>query len=225
MVKQLWMRTVRLYLYHVMLLGFAFMVVAHLAAGSSRPALHNLLDFYFVAPKQAVMDGILLLYRPPLLDILPMYITFLVVTPVVLTLTTEESAGTSFWVSGSYFGWQLSLDFDRHSSILVSNTSASVSHSAPEGLSICSPGSLCGLSVFIVECDGPRMNCRLKTGQGGCWCRLWWLSRSFALFDIWSDTALNSACLKCHSTNGTKGLSGLLILRRLRLCWYAFSLS
>jgi len=108
MVKQLWMRTVRLYLYHVMLLGLAFMVVAQLGAGSNRPALHNLLDFYFVAPKQAVIDGILLLYRPPLLDILPMYITFLVLTPVVLTLARKVGwnlilgVGFTSWLAAQF---------------------------------------------------------------------------------------------------------------------------
>src|SRR5580692_4529085 len=73
MAGQLWMRALRLYVYHVILLGFALVVVAHLAAAGNRPALHNLLDFYFSAPKQAMIYAALLVYRPPLLDILPMY--------------------------------------------------------------------------------------------------------------------------------------------------------
>jgi hypothetical protein len=84
MARQLWVRALRLYAYHIILLGFAFVVVAHLAAAGNRPALHNLLDFYFAAPKQAVVYGALLIYRPPLLDILPMYITFLLLTPLAL---------------------------------------------------------------------------------------------------------------------------------------------
>ncbi len=51
MAKQLWARTARLYLYHVALLGVAFVVVAQLASAGNRPALHNLLDFYFTAPR------------------------------------------------------------------------------------------------------------------------------------------------------------------------------
>jgi hypothetical protein len=91
MAKQLWVRTARLYLYHVALLGVAFVVVAQLAAGGNRPALHNLLDFYFTAPKRALIYAALLIYRPPLLDILPMYITFLLLTPVILKVAAKMS--------------------------------------------------------------------------------------------------------------------------------------
>ncbi len=117
MAGQLWMRTVRLYIYHVMLLGFAFLVVAHLAAGGTRPALHNLLDFYFAAPQQALIDGALLIYRPPLLDILPMYITFLVLTPVILTIARKAgwklilTAGFMLWLSAQFGLRQTLYDF------------------------------------------------------------------------------------------------------------------
>jgi hypothetical protein len=108
MGKQLWMRTLRLYIYHLMLLGFAFLVVAHLAAGGSRPALHNLLDFYFTAPRHAAIDGALLIYRPPLLDILPLYITFLLFTPVVLAVARKfgwkliMGAGFMLWLAAQF---------------------------------------------------------------------------------------------------------------------------
>ena len=114
MSKQLWMRTFRLYLYHVTLLGIAFLVVAYLAAGGNRPALHNLLDFYFTAPKHALLYAALLIYRPPLLDILPMYITFLLLTPVALTLGTRVSwklilsAGFTLWLLAQ-FGLRLAF--------------------------------------------------------------------------------------------------------------------
>jgi hypothetical protein len=117
MAGQLWMRTVRLYVYHVMLLGFAFLVVAHLAAGGTRPALHNLLDFYFAAPQQALIDGALLIYRPPLLDILPMYITFRVLTPVILTIARKTgwklilTGGFMIWLSAQFGLRQTLYDF------------------------------------------------------------------------------------------------------------------
>jgi len=117
MAGQLWMRTVRLYIYHVMLLGFAFLVVAHLAAGGTRPALHNLLDFYFAAPQQALIDGALLIYRPPLLDILPMYITFLALTPVILRIARKAgwklilTAGFILWLSAQFGLRQMLYDF------------------------------------------------------------------------------------------------------------------
>ena len=77
MTRKLWARTLRLYGYHALLLAFAFLVAVPIASHGDRPGLHNLLDFYFTAgAKQAVMEAALLIYRPPLLDILPMYIIF-----------------------------------------------------------------------------------------------------------------------------------------------------
>ncbi len=108
MVSQMWMRALRLYLYHLILLVLAFLVIAKLAAGGNRPGLHNLLDFYFSAPRQAPIAGALLIYRPPLLDILPMYITFLLFTPLALTLAKKIgwkvilSAGFMLWLAAQF---------------------------------------------------------------------------------------------------------------------------
>jgi hypothetical protein len=72
----------------------------------NRPQLHNLLDYYFaVGPKQAISEAFLLIYRPPLLDILPMYILFLLMTPLVLTLTRR--VGWASILSGSATIWFL----------------------------------------------------------------------------------------------------------------------
>src|SRR6202050_1947272 len=88
MTLKLWSRTVRLYLYHALLLAFAFLVAVPIAMRGNRPGLHNLLDFYFIAgAKQSISEAALLIYRPPLLDILPMYIIFLVFTSAALLLT------------------------------------------------------------------------------------------------------------------------------------------
>jgi hypothetical protein len=87
MSYKLWMRTLRLYGYHALLLAFAFLVAVPIAARGNRPGLHNLLDFYFTAgPRQSIVEAALLIYRPPLLDILPMYIIFLVFTSAALLL-------------------------------------------------------------------------------------------------------------------------------------------
>jgi len=88
MTHKLWARTVRLYVYHALLLAFAFLVAVPIASRGNRPGLHNLLSFYFMAgPKQAITEAALLIYRPPLLDILPMYIIFLAFTSVALLLS------------------------------------------------------------------------------------------------------------------------------------------
>jgi hypothetical protein len=87
MTGRLWMRILRLYGYHALLLAFAFLVAVPIAARGNRPSLHNLLNFYFMAgAKQAIVEAALLIYRPPLLDILPMYIVFLMFTSAALLL-------------------------------------------------------------------------------------------------------------------------------------------
>jgi hypothetical protein len=88
MTLKLWARTLRLYLYHALLLAFVFLVAVPIASRGNRPGLHNLLDFYFDAgARRAVVEAFLLIYRPPLLDILPMYIIFLIFTSAALLLT------------------------------------------------------------------------------------------------------------------------------------------
>jgi len=93
MQTRIWMRTLRLYGYHALLLAFAFLVAVPIAARGNRPNLYYLLDFYFLGgAKRAIVDSALLIYRPPLLDILPMYIFFLLFTPLVL-----RAGRAGFW--------------------------------------------------------------------------------------------------------------------------------
>ena len=105
MQRKLSMRTLRLYGYHLLLLCFAFLVAVPIAASGTRPGLHNLLDFYFAGPHRAMIDGALLIYRPPLLDILPMYILFLALTPIVLTITRRIP--WKYVVGASFAVWLL----------------------------------------------------------------------------------------------------------------------
>src|SRR5579864_126125 len=46
---KLWMRAGKLYCYQLLLLAVAFVIEAPIAAHGNTPAVHNLLDFYFVA--------------------------------------------------------------------------------------------------------------------------------------------------------------------------------
>jgi hypothetical protein len=97
MCRRLWARAGRLYCYHLSLLLFAFLIGARIATRSYRPAIHNLLDFYFSAGQtRAFIDAALMLYRPPLLDILPIYIIFLALTPLAIIL-------------GRWLGWRYVL--------------------------------------------------------------------------------------------------------------------
>lgn len=99
--ERLWRRAFKLYGYHLALLLVAFTIAAGFAAISGRPALRNMLAFYFDAPGIAIVSGSLLLYQPPLLDILPMYIVFLALTPWLLMQTARPQGWRPLlWLSG-----------------------------------------------------------------------------------------------------------------------------
>jgi hypothetical protein len=109
-VSAMWRRVIaragRLYGYHLVLLGIAFVIGAPLAAHGHRPAMHNLLDFYYeVGRARAYLEAALLLYRPPLLDILPIYVIFLALTPLALWLGAR--AGWRYAFAGGITLWLL----------------------------------------------------------------------------------------------------------------------
>ncbi len=90
---KLWKRALKIYGIHLLMLAFAFTLAAGLAVMTHRAAIYNLLDFYLAHPWTAIAGSVLLLYCPPLLDILPMYVIFLAASPVVLS-------------TGVRFGWR-----------------------------------------------------------------------------------------------------------------------
>jgi hypothetical protein len=106
MCRRLWARAGRLYGYHLLLLLVAFGIGAPLAARGNRPAFHNLLDFYYaVGRTRAYLDAALLLYRPPLLDILPIYIIFLALTPLAIWMGSRLGWRCAF--AGGFTVWVL----------------------------------------------------------------------------------------------------------------------
>lgn len=82
---KLWKRSLKIYGYHLLMLLFAFTVVAGFAVHAHKAAILNLLNFYLAHPLAAIAGSVLLIYCPPLLDILPMYVTFLFLTPLLLS--------------------------------------------------------------------------------------------------------------------------------------------
>jgi hypothetical protein len=81
---RLWKRTLKIYWYHLVMLTLAFTIGAEVAIHTHKAAVVNLLNFYLAHPLVAIAGSVLLLYCPPLFDILPMYVTFLFLTPLVL---------------------------------------------------------------------------------------------------------------------------------------------
>src|SRR5260370_18180188 len=87
MWRQLWLQTGKVYCYQLLLLAVGFVIEAPIGAHGNRPAVHNLLDFYFSAGRtRAFIDAALMVYRPPLLDILPIYVILLALTPFAFVL-------------------------------------------------------------------------------------------------------------------------------------------
>lgn len=77
-------RAVKLYACQLALLLFSFTLIAGIALIGREDAVTDLLGFYLERPVVAMVSASLLLYNPSLLDILPIYIVFMLISPIVL---------------------------------------------------------------------------------------------------------------------------------------------
>jgi hypothetical protein len=84
MQEAFYKRAGKIYLCQAALLVFLFGLVALLGLLADQPAVKNLMSFYLERPTTAIVAALLLLYSPPLLDILPMYILFMLASPFLL---------------------------------------------------------------------------------------------------------------------------------------------
>ncbi len=102
-------RAGKIYLCQAALLLFLFSVVAAIGALKHQPAVTDMLGFYFEEPLTAFVSGMLLIYSPPLLDILPLYVLYMVVSPLILLHATARGwpwilgASLVLWL-GAQFG-------------------------------------------------------------------------------------------------------------------------
>ncbi|WP_295856185.1 OpgC domain-containing protein [uncultured Xylophilus sp.] len=86
MKRAFWKRALKVYWCQAATLLFLFTVVAFIGIRIDQPAVKDLMSFYLQHPATALVSGLLLIYEPPLLDILPLYVLFMLVSPWVLTL-------------------------------------------------------------------------------------------------------------------------------------------
>jgi hypothetical protein len=77
-------RAMKIYLWQVVLLIFLFSFIALIGSAREEEAIVNLLTFYWEEPFVGFVNGLFLLYNPPLLDILPMYILFMLTSAPLL---------------------------------------------------------------------------------------------------------------------------------------------
>lgn len=77
-------RALKLYLCQLGLLLLAFTLIAWLGVYNQQGGVTGLLEFFFIDPGTAVVAAVLLLHNPPLLDILPLYIALMLLSPWLL---------------------------------------------------------------------------------------------------------------------------------------------
>lgn len=77
----LWQRAGKLYLCHAALLLLAFTLIAWLGVVRHQGGVTGLLEYFFIDRGTAVPAAFALLYNPPLLDVLPLYIVLMAVSP------------------------------------------------------------------------------------------------------------------------------------------------
>ena len=121
MRKALWRRSLKIYLCQAWTLLFLFTVIAAVGIQLEKGAVRNLMSFYFHEPYSALIGSLALIYQPPLLDILPLYVLFMLVSPwllahamragwagimsVSLSLWALAQFGLGEWIHGLAVQW------------------------------------------------------------------------------------------------------------------------
>ncbi|HVE89540.1 MAG TPA: OpgC domain-containing protein [Burkholderiaceae bacterium] len=86
MRRGMWGRAAVVWAWHVAMLLYLFTIIAALGMATDQAAIKNMISFYMQAPVTALLTSFALIYNPPLLDILPMYVLFMLASPLALTL-------------------------------------------------------------------------------------------------------------------------------------------
>lgn len=84
MRRAFWRRVLTVYMCQAATLLFLFTVITALSLRIDNPVVHKLLGFYLTHPREGFVYSLLLVYQPALLDILPMYILFMLLSPWVM---------------------------------------------------------------------------------------------------------------------------------------------
>ena len=103
-------RVAKIYLSQTALLLFLFSAVSAIGIAVGQSAVTNLVSFYLQHPVDAIVGALLLVYNPPLLDILPMYIFFMLASSLVLVHAERRGWGVLLAISVAlWFGAQFGL--------------------------------------------------------------------------------------------------------------------
>ena len=88
-----WRRAAKVYAAQVALLVLLFVVLVPFARTHVAHAITDLASFYVEHPHTGFVSALLLAYNPPLLDILPMYVIFLLLSPPLLEYGARRGWG------------------------------------------------------------------------------------------------------------------------------------
>jgi hypothetical protein len=110
MRRALWTRALKVYGAHAALLLFLLWVLVPVATTRGAHAITDLASFYVQHPQLGLVTGLLLAYNPPLLDILPMYVLLLALSPLVLEHASRRGwtfvlcASAALWLFAQHEG-------------------------------------------------------------------------------------------------------------------------
>ncbi|WP_086920921.1 OpgC domain-containing protein [Variovorax sp. JS1663] len=108
MRRAFWRRALKVYLAQAATLLFLFTIITKVGLRIDQPAVKNLLSFYLANPPEGFVYSLLLVYEPALLDILPMYIFFMLMSPWVLAFALRHGwtgvmvASAAFWALAQF---------------------------------------------------------------------------------------------------------------------------
>lgn len=101
-----WQRALKIYFSQAALLLFVFTVIVALGLTLDQPAVKEMVRYYLTNPHEGLLFSLLLVYQPALLDILPMYILFMLMSPWVIAFAMRH--GWSWPIALSATLWAIS---------------------------------------------------------------------------------------------------------------------
>ena len=101
-----WQRALKIYFSQAALLLFVFTVIVAIGLKLDQPAVKEMIKYYLVNPHEGLLFSLLLVYQPAFLDILPMYILFMLMSPWVIALAMRH--GWSWPIAISATLWAIS---------------------------------------------------------------------------------------------------------------------
>jgi hypothetical protein len=101
-----WQRALKIYFSQAALLLFVFTVIVALGLKFDQPAVKEMIKYYLANPHEGLLFSLLLVYQPAFLDILPMYILFMLMSPWVIAFAMRH--GWSWPIALSATLWAMS---------------------------------------------------------------------------------------------------------------------